>query len=305
MSRSSRHRFFPLASLCCLGLIGLAEPASNAADSAAQAPTVNYSEQIKPILADRCYACHGPDAAQRKADLELHIRDKAVREAIVPGKADESPLVERITTQNPDERMPPPDSKKPPLTVEEIELVKRWINEGAPFEAHWAYIKPQRPPLPAVKNAAWIHNAIDSFVALRQEEHGLVPAAEADRRTLIRRLSLDLVGLPPKPAEIDAFVADERSDAYDELIDRLLSSPHYGERMAQYWLDVVRYADSAGYHSDNDRAVWLYRDYVIQAFSENKRFDQFTVEQIAGDLLAGAVKGDGYVLPERPEGCFA
>ncbi|HQU42256.1 MAG TPA: PSD1 and planctomycete cytochrome C domain-containing protein [Pirellulales bacterium] len=251
---------------------------------------VNYSEQIKPILAGRCYACHGPDAAQRKADLELHIRDKAVREAIVPGKADASPLVERITSQNPDEQMPPPGSKKPPLSAEEIELVKRWINEGAPFDAHWAFVKPQRPPLPVPKNASWVRNPIDNFVALRQEEHGLSPAAEADRRTLIRRLSFDLVGLPPKSTEIDAFLADPRSDAYDLLVDRLLSSPHYGERLAQYWLDVVRYADSAGYHSDNDRYVWLYRDYVIQAFNDNKRFDQFTAEQIAGDLLPGATR---------------
>ncbi|HET6883384.1 MAG TPA: PSD1 and planctomycete cytochrome C domain-containing protein [Pirellulales bacterium] len=300
MSRS-RQRFFPLVALGCLAFVGLAHRPSNAADSVSSPPAVNYSEQIKPILADRCYACHGPDAAQRKADLELHVREKAIREAIVPGKADASPLIERITTLDPDERMPPADSKKPPLTADEIELVKRWINEGAPFDAHWSYIKPQRPPLPEGKNASWIRNPIDRFVALRQEEHGLAPAPEADRRTLIRRLSLDLIGLPPKPAEIDAFMVDQRSDAYGQLVDRLLTSPHYGERMAQYWLDVVRYADSAGYHSDNDRLVWLYRDYVIQAFNDNKRFDEFTIEQIAGDLLA-AGKWDGYVLPERPGG---
>ena len=270
-----------LVSLLCRGA---------AADPPAPLPAVNYSEQIKPILAGRCYACHGPDAAQRKADLELHIRDKAIREAIMPGKAEASPLVERITSSDPDERMPPADSKKPPLTAEEIALVKRWIDEGAPFDAHWAYIKPQRPPLPPVKNASWIRNPIDNFVAFRQEEHGLSPAPEADRRTLIRRLSFDLVGLPPKPAEIDAFVADQRSDAYELLVDRLLSSPHYGERMAQYWLDVVRYGDSGGYHSDNDRYVWLYRDYVIEAFNDNKPFDRFTIEQIAGDLLPNATR---------------
>jgi hypothetical protein len=261
------------------------------ADEAPTAPAiVNYSEQIKPILADRCYACHGPDAAQRKADLELHLRDKAVREAIVPGKADASPLVQRIASPNPDELMPPPDSKKPPLTAEEIALVKRWINEGAPYDAHWAYVKPQRPPLPSVKNASWVRNEIDHFIAARLEERGLAPSAEADRRTLIRRLSFDLLGLPPTPAEVDAFLADPWSDAYEQLVDRLLSSPHYGERMAQYWLDVVRYADSGGYHSDNDRYVWLYRDYVIQAFNDNKRFDQFTVEQLAGDLLPAATR---------------
>jgi hypothetical protein len=289
MSRS-RQRFFPLVALGCLAIVGLWQQASLAVDSPSPVAAVNYSEQIKPILADRCYACHGPDAAQRKADLELHIRDKAIREVIVPGKADASPLVERITSQDPDEHMPPPDSKKPPLTAEEIELVKRWVNEGAPFDAHWAYVKPQRPPLPVAKNASWIRNPIDNFIAFRQEERGLLPASEADRRTLIRRLSLDLIGLPPNPVEIDAFVTDERSSAYDELVDRLLSSPHYGERMAQYWLDVVRYADSGGYHSDNDRAVWLYRDYVIQAFNDNKRFDQFTIEQIAGDLMPAATR---------------
>ncbi|HEV3342411.1 MAG TPA: PSD1 and planctomycete cytochrome C domain-containing protein [Pirellulales bacterium] len=282
---SCRLNRLPSVALLVLAVCHMPESAH-----AVDAPPVNYSQQIKPILAGRCYACHGPDAAQRKADLELHVRDKAIREAIVPGKADASPLIERITSPNPDEHMPPPDSKKLPLTSEEIELVKRWINEGAPFDAHWAYVKPQRPPLPAVKNASWVRNEIDAFVASRLEEHGLSAAAEADRRTLIRRLSFDLLGLPPKPAEVDAFVADPRSDAYELLVDRLLSSPHYGERMAQYWLDVVRYADSGGYHSDNDRFVWLYRDYVIQAFNDNKRFDQFTIEQIAGDLLPGATR---------------
>jgi hypothetical protein len=280
----------PIRALACLAVSCTWLLGPHVQRGHAATPPVNYSEQIKPILAGRCYACHGPDAAQRKADLELHLRDKAIREAIVPGKADASPLIERIASHDPDERMPPPDSNKPPLTVEEIELVKRWINEGAPFDAHWAYVKPQRPPLPQVENPAWIRNPIDHFVALRHDEHGLAPAAEADRRTLIRRLSFDLVGLPPKPAEIDAFLADQRLDAYELLVDRLLSSPHYGERMAQYWLDVVRYADSAGYHSDNDRFVWLYRDYVIGAFNDNQRFDQFTIEQIAGDLLPGATR---------------
>ncbi|HJT34277.1 MAG TPA: DUF1549 domain-containing protein, partial [Pirellulales bacterium] len=254
------------------------------------APPVNYSEQIKPILSGRCYACHGPDAAQRKADLELHIRDKAIREAIVPGKAADSPLVERITSQDHELRMPPPDSKKQPLTAEEIGLIKRWIDEGAKFDAHWSYLQPQRSALPTIKNPGWARNPIDYFIAARHEEHGLTPAAEADRRTLIRRLSFDLTGLPPTPAEIDAFLADDRSDAYEELVDRLLSSPQFGERMAAYWLDVVRYADSGGYHSDNDRQVWLYRDYVIAAFNDNMPFDRFTIEQLAGDLLPDATR---------------
>ncbi|HEX7380265.1 MAG TPA: DUF1549 domain-containing protein, partial [Pirellulales bacterium] len=271
-----------------LALVSLPCRPLKAVDAAV--PPVNYSEQIKPLLADRCYACHGPDAAQRKADLDLHLREGAIIEAIVPGKAEQSPLIERIASHDPDERMPPPESKKPPLTAQEIELFKRWINEGAPFDAHWAYVKPERPSLPQAKNPAWIRNPIDAFIAFRHEEHGLTPAAEADRRTLARRLSLDLLGLPPKPAHIDAFATDDRPNAYEELVDRLLSSPHYGERMAQYWLDVVRYADSGGYHSDNDRTVWLYRDYVIRAFNDNKRFDRFTIEQIAGDLLPGATR---------------
>ncbi|HWB14678.1 MAG TPA: PSD1 and planctomycete cytochrome C domain-containing protein [Pirellulales bacterium] len=287
------RRFIPSSAsvvILFLAMFGLQAQRAHAGDAAAAPATVNYSEQIKPILADRCYACHGPDAAQRKADLELHVRDKAIREAIVPGKSNESPLVQRIASRNSDELMPPPDSKKPPLTAQEVELVKRWIDEGAPYDAHWAYIEPRRPTPPAVKNPSWVRNEIDHFVAARLEEHGLSPAAPADRRALIRRLSFDLVGLPPKPAEVDAFLADARSDAYEQLVDRLLSSAHYGERMAQYWLDVVRYSDSGGYHSDNDRYVWLYRDYVIQAFNDNKRFDQFTIEQLAGDLLPGATR---------------
>ncbi len=268
--------------------IALLVASATAADSAA--PPVNYSEQIKPILSGRCYACHGPDAAQRKADLELHVRDKAIRDAIVPGDADGSPLVERLTSPDPDVRMPPPDSKKPPLTAEEIELVKRWIDEGAKFDAHWSYVKPRRAALPAVKNQAWPRNAIDYFIASRREEHGLIPAPEADRRTLIRRLSFDLIGLPPQPAVIAAFLADPGGNAYEELVDRLLASPQFGERMAAYWLDVVRYADSGGYHSDNDRQVWLYRDYVIAAFNGDMPFDRFTIEQLAGDLLPEATR---------------
>lgn len=290
MNHPSTRTAASFAACCYFALVCLPCRPLKAADAAV--PPVNYSEQIKPLLADRCYACHGPDAAQRKANLELHLREQAIREAIVPGKADQSPLIERIASHDSDERMPPPESKKPPLTAQEIELFKRWINEGAPFDAHWAYVKPQRPPLPQVKSPAWIRNPIDTFIAFRHDEHGLTPAAEADRPTLARRLSLDLLGLPPKPAHIDAFTADGRPNAYEELVDRLLSSPHYGERMAQYWLDVVRYADSGGYHSDNDRTVWLYRDYVIRAFNENKHFDRFTIEQIAGDLLPGATRDE-------------
>lgn len=252
---------------------------------------VDFSREIKPILAGRCYACHGPDQGQRKADLRLHVRGDAVKKAIVPGNAAASPLFERIASQDPELQMPPPDSKKPPLTAAEIDLVRRWIDEGAAYEAHWSYIKPVRPPEPAAKNAAWARNAIDRFVAAAQEERGLQPAPEADRRTLARRLSFDLLGLPPQPAEVEAFIADTSENAYGELIDGLLASPHYGERMAMFWLDLVRYGDTGGYHSDNHRDVYLYRDYVIQAFNENMPFDRFTLEQLAGDLLPASTRG--------------
>jgi hypothetical protein len=290
--RTCRRRLLShVASSIVLATVSLsAAEHLSAAEPAGDTGAVSYSEQIKPLLAGRCWACHGPDAAQRQADLELHVRDKAIREAIVPGQADASPLVERITTADPDLRMPPADSKKPPLTAAEVALIKRWIDEGARFEGHWSYIAPVRPPQPNVSGSGWVRNPIDRFIAARRDEHGLPPAAEADRRTLVRRLSFDLTGLPPRPSEVEAFIIDPRSDAYERLVDRLLDSPRYGERMAQYWLDVVRYADSGGYHSDNDRQVWLYRDYVIRAFNENLPFDRFTIEQIAGDLLPGATR---------------
>ena len=181
--------------------------------------------------------------------------------------------------------MPPPHAKKPAVTPEQAELLKRWIDEGAKFDQHWAYVKPARPAVPEVKNKAWVRNPIDAFVAQGHERNGFTPAAEADKVTLIRRLSFDLIGLPPTPAEVEAFLKDTSPEAYEKLVDRLLGSKHFGERMAVMWLDAVRYADTAGYHSDNHRDVWLFRDYVIDAFNTNKPFDQFTVEQLAGDLL--------------------
>jgi len=246
---------------------------------------VDYSREVQPILTANCYACHGPDASQRKAKLRLDQRGSAIKKVIKPGDADHSSFIRRISSSDPDEVMPPPDSKKDRLTAAQIDVLRRWINEGAKFDIHWSYVKPMRPALPAVKNKAWVRNAVDAFVAAEHEAHGLAPAPEADRITLIRRLSFDLIGLPPTPEEVDAFVNDKSPDAYEKLVDRLLASKHYGERMALYWLDAVRYADTGGYHSDNHRDVWLFRDYVINAFNTNKRFDQFTIEQLAGDLL--------------------
>ncbi len=246
---------------------------------------VDYSRDIRPILTNSCYACHGPDENQRKAKLRLDVREEAIKKAIVPGKAGASLLVQRIVSKDADDVMPPPHAKKPAVTAEQAELVKRWIDQGAKFDQHWAYVKPLRPAVPKVKNKAWVRNPIDAFIAAGHEKEKFAPAPEADRVTLIRRLSFDLIGLPPSASEVDAFVNDKSPNAYEKLVDRLLASKQFGERMAVYWLDVVRYADTGGYHSDNHRDVWLYRDYVINAFNANKPFNQFTLEQLAGDLL--------------------
>ena len=254
------------------------------------AERISFSRQIRPILAERCFGCHGPDDATREADLRLDQRKSAIRQAIRPGRSAESPLIERVTAKHPDDRMPPPESKKPPLTPAEIELLRRWIDQGAEYDEHWAFVPPRRPPVPPVPDPGWPINAIDHFIAQKHREHGLRPAPDADARTLVRRLHFDLVGLPPRPEDVEAFTADPSPAAYEKMVDRLLASPHFGERMAVYWLDVVRYGDTCGYHSDNHRDVWLYRDYVIQAFNSNKPFDQFTREQLAGELLPGATR---------------
>jgi hypothetical protein len=244
---------------------------------------VDFSREIKPLLVAKCYACHGPDGGKRKADLRLDVKTDALKKVLKPGDAAGSLLVQRITAE--EKPMPPKGAKTGPLAPEQVELLRRWVEQGAKFDLPWAYIKPSRPALPEVKTKVWVRNAIDAFVAAAHEQQGYTPAPEADRVTLIRRLSFDLTGLPPTPEDVDAFVKDQGADAYEKVVDRLLASPHYGERMATYWLDMVRYADTAGYHSDNHRDVYLYRDYVIDAFNAGKPFDRFTVEQLAGDLL--------------------
>ncbi|HEX3147709.1 MAG TPA: PSD1 and planctomycete cytochrome C domain-containing protein [Gemmataceae bacterium] len=253
--------------------------------AAAEKAPVDYTREIRPILANSCLACHGPDEKARKAKLRLDVRDEAIKKAIVPGKSAESPLLVRVTSKDADEVMPPAHSKKPAITPQQAEVLKRWIDEGAKYDQHWAYVKPVRVAIPDVKNKTWVRNAVDAFIAQGQEAHGFQPAAEADKITLIRRLSFDLIGLPPSPAEVDAFVKDNSPEAYEKLVDRLMTSKHFGERLALMWLDAVRYADTAGYHSDNHRDVWLFRDYAIDAFNKGKPFDQFTIEQLAGDLL--------------------
>jgi len=266
--------FAPLTALACQGTI-----------RAEAGPPISYSRDIKPILAARCYACHGPDEGRRKAKLRLDVREIAVKKAIKPGDPAGSSLIERVTSSDADEAMPPPTSKKGALTAEQIDLLKRWIEQGAKFDIHWAYVKPVKPALPSVRNRSWTHNSIDLFIAAKHEQLGHQPAPEADRVTLLRRLNFDLIGLPPTPEAVDAFVRDTSGNAYEKVVDRLLASPHFGERMAIYWLDLVRYADTGGYHSDNHRDIALYRDWVIDAFNRNKPFDQFTVEQLAGDML--------------------
>jgi hypothetical protein len=292
-----------------LGLSLLAVPAPAA---------VEFNRDIRPLLSDRCFSCHGPDAATRKIKLRLDSEagmsaDLGGRRAVTPGQPEQSELIKRITTDNKGLRMPPAYSGFK-LSEREIELLKTWVAEGAQWQKHWSWIPPKRPPLPEVKNAAWTRNPIDHFVLARLEREGLSPSPEAGRTALIRRVTLDLTGLPPTPAEVDAFVNDRSPNAYEKVVDRLLASPRYGERMAARWLDVARYADTNGYQTDAERFMWRWRDWVIEAFNRNMPFDQFTVEQLAGDLLPNPTldqriatafnrnhrgNGEGGIIPEE------
>jgi hypothetical protein len=246
---------------------------------------LGYNRDVRPILAENCFACHGADSAARKADLRLDRRDDAIQsEAIVPGDVEKSSLIERILSEKKAHAMPPPKTKKK-LTDAQKEILKRWVAEGAEYEPHWSFIPPKRAALPAVHRAEWVRNPIDRFILAELEKRGLQPAPEADRRTLARRLSLDLTGLPPEPADVEEFVSDKRPDAYERFVDKMLASPHWGEHRARYWLDAARYADTHGIHFDNFREMWSYRDWVINAFNRNMTFDRFTIEQLAGDLL--------------------
>ena len=258
------------------------------------AERLSFDRDIRPILSDKCYACHGPDPAQRQAELRLDTKEGAFSAPsgypiIVPGEPENSELVARITHADVEQRMPPQSSNRQP-TQEQIDTLIRWIAEGAEWEEHWVYELPERVELPTVQNSAWVRNPIDRFILGRLEAEGLETAEEADKRTLTRRLNFDLTGLLPQPAEVEQFLRDERPGAYEELVNRLLSKPQYGERMAMYWLDLVRYADTSGYHSDESVSVWPYRDYVIRAFNDNMPFDRFTQENLAGDLLPNATQ---------------
>ncbi|MBS1824626.1 MAG: DUF1553 domain-containing protein [Acidobacteria bacterium] len=249
---------------------------------------VVFDRQIRPLLSDACFSCHGPDEKNRMAGLRFDDKDSAMK-VIVPGKRSDSKLFQRIQHADAARRMPPKGASRT-LSPEQIELVGKWIDQGADWQTHWSYAPPKRPDLPTVSNPKWARNPIDHFVLARLDKEGLKPSPEADKATLIRRVSLDLTGLPPTPAEVQAFVADKAPDAYEKLVARLLESPHYGERMAMQWLDLSRYADTHGYHIDSHRDMWPWRDWVIQSFNNNMPFDRFTVEQIAGDLLPNATR---------------
>ncbi len=268
------------ALVCSIGVVTISAIAARAS-----ADDIQFNRDIRPILSETCFRCHGPDSAARKADLRFDRREVAVKlGAIVPGQPDKSEMITRIFSDDPDEQMPPPSSHKS-LTAAQKDLLKRWIAAGAEYQPLWSFIAPKRPELPAVKNEGWVRNPIDRFTLAKMQQNGLQPAPEADRRTLARRVSLDLTGLPPTEAEVDQFINDSSPDAYEKYVDRLLASPRWGEHRARYWLDAARYADSNGIHFDNYREIWSFRDWVIDAFNHNMPFDQFTVEQLAGDLL--------------------
>ena len=251
---------------------------------------IDFNRDIRPILSDKCFACHGPDAPNNKSKLRFDTEAHALadlgegRRAIVRGHPEQSELVRRITAENESMRMPPVYSGRK-LTKQEIERLTEWIAQGAPWQQHWAFIAPDAAAAASSKDRTWPRNPIDSFVLARLEKEGLQPSPEADRATLIRRVSFDLTGLPPTPQEIDDFLNDRSPNAYEKVVDRLLASPRYGERMAFRWLDAARYADTNGYQIDGEREMWRWRDWVIEAFNRNLPFDQFVIEQLAGDLL--------------------
>jgi hypothetical protein len=283
-----------LAVVLAAGSLGLPDwKAAGAADSG----KISFNRQIRPILSGSCFYCHGPDEKHREAKLRLDTREGALAEhdgvrAIVPGKPEQSELLTRILSHDKDEVMPPPSAKKPRFTEAEVALLRRWIEEGAPYEGHWAFLPLQEsaPPAPPTPLSAWVRNGVDPWIVARLQKEGLSPSPEADRPTLIRRASLDLTGLLPSPEEVKAFAADPDPAAYEKLVDRLLASPHYGERWGRHWLDQARYADTNGYTIDGERSMWPYRDWVIRALNDDKPFDQFTIEQLAGDLLPSPAK---------------
>src|SRR5215831_11189618 len=308
VSMRGRPRFYRLAILLSAGC----------APSAAQTVPIEFNRDIRPILSDKCYTCHGPDESKRKSKLRLDTETGAKADlgghfAIVPGEPAKSELVRRVTALDRARRMPPTYAPSP-LTSAEVDRLTRWIAQGAKWQKHWSFLPPQRPGLPQVRDTHWPRNPIDYFVLERLEREGMKPSPEADARTVIRRVSFDLTGPPPTPAEVDAFARNTSPDAYEKLVDRLLASPRYGERMAFRWLEAARYADTNGYQTDAARDMWRWRDWVIDAFNRNLSYDRFTTQQIAGDLLPGATRdqiiatgfnrnhrgnGEGGIIPEE------
>ncbi|MDB5392171.1 MAG: hypothetical protein JWM11_7817, partial [Planctomycetaceae bacterium] len=281
-----------MRSLCWIFSLGLVCGMAGAVRAETPSAKIDFNRDIRPILSETCFACHGPDHNKRKAELRLDTKDGlqglgSGPKPLVPGKPAESEIIARLTAAAPEERMPPASTGKK-VSPEQIELIRKWIEQGAEFKGHWAYITPAESPIPKIDQPNFVRNDIDRFVLAELKEHGLAPSAPADRRILIRRLYFDLTGLPPNPEQVDAFLTDQTPNAYEKLVDRLLDSPEYGERMAMFWLDLVRYADTNGYHGDNHEDRDMYRDYVIEAFNRNKPFNQFTVEQLAGDLMPNA-----------------
>jgi mono/diheme cytochrome c family protein len=289
------------------------------------APKVDFARQIRPVLSDNCFHCHGPDKGSRAVNLRFDLKDEAFAarpngaRAIVPGKPDESLLYQRITSSNKAKKMPPAYSHKE-LTPAQIDTFKRWIEQGAEWKEHWAYQTPVKASPPVVRNVLWAKNAIDKFILVRLEAQGLKPAPEADRRTLARRVALDVTGLPPTPEDVDAFVSDKSANAYERLVDKYLALPQWGEHRGRYWLDAARYADTHGLHIDNYREMWPYRDWVLKAFNKNMPWDQFTVEQLAGDMLpnptldqqiasgfhrCNVTTNEGGVIPEEVAAIYA
>jgi hypothetical protein len=258
---------------------------------------LDFNIHVKPILSDKCFACHGPDLAAQKAGLSLHdpemafasLKDSPGKVAIKPGSLRKSELFNRIISEDPEYRMPSQESNLA-LSPKEKAILIKWIEDGAEYKKHWAFIPPQQHDIPKIKDKAWIKNPIDHFVLSKLEQEGIQPSAEADKETLLRRLSLDLTGLPPSLAEIDAFLADPSDNAYEKQVDRLLNSPHYGEKMAMHWMDIARFADTHGYTVDRYRDASPYRDWVIRAFNQNLPYDQFITHQLAGDLLPNPTK---------------
>ncbi len=302
-----------------LAMVGLGEPASRAGASTPPAGSpVEFNRDIRPIFSDTCYPCHGPDSAQRKASLRLDQESSARADrdgshAIVPGDLDASELYQRITAEAVDDRMPPAKSGKS-LNATQVELIRRWIVQGAKWQPHWALIPPKRSQVPRVTHQDWVRNPIDAFIVARLEREGLAPSPEAERGILLRRIALDLTGLPPTRAEIEAFERDTEPGAYEKAVDRLLASPRFGERMAIRWLNAARYADTNGYQTDAPRFMWRWRDWVIDAYNRGMPFDRFTIEQLAGDLIPSATldqkiatgfnrnhrgNGEGGIIPEE------